>query len=271
MLALDLNVGVPRPFTGSGVPSGPDGVLTTEAGDLLQSEAGQYLGFERGGGGGGSTYSVEFNGTDQYAKVGSVDTWNMLSMWVNLGTGTYRRFIGCGSGISNRLLFFYYSGAIYAGNGTWSYTLNNGQWYHLALAVNLASGKAELYVNGVSQSQTGSTIGTISARNQNFDIAVHDTPYVSSQTATYPGKIDEIALWDTQLSAADVTSIYNSGVPNNLQSASSYDTDRTSNLLHWWRMGDGTEAASGSTVYDEQGTADATLYNSPTFSTDVPT
>ena len=46
MLALDLNVGVPRPFTGSGVPSGPDGVIQSEAGAFLQVEAGQFLAFD---------------------------------------------------------------------------------------------------------------------------------------------------------------------------------------------------------------------------------
>jgi hypothetical protein len=47
-LALDLNVGTPRPFTTSGVPSppGPDGVIQTEAQDFLQVEAGQFLAFD---------------------------------------------------------------------------------------------------------------------------------------------------------------------------------------------------------------------------------
>ena len=46
MITLDLNVGVPRPFTGSGIPSGPDGVIQSEAGAFLQVEAGQYLAFD---------------------------------------------------------------------------------------------------------------------------------------------------------------------------------------------------------------------------------
>ena len=48
-LSLDLNVGTPRPFTASGVPSppsGPDGVVQTEAEDFLQVEAGQFLAFD---------------------------------------------------------------------------------------------------------------------------------------------------------------------------------------------------------------------------------
>jgi len=47
-LALDLNVGTPRPFTTSGVPAppGPDGVIQPEAEDFLQVEAGQFLAFD---------------------------------------------------------------------------------------------------------------------------------------------------------------------------------------------------------------------------------
>ena len=45
MLTLDLNVGVPRVFTSSGVPS-PDGVLLTEASQFMISEAGQFLAFD---------------------------------------------------------------------------------------------------------------------------------------------------------------------------------------------------------------------------------
>ena len=46
MLTLDLNVGVPRPFTGSGAPVGPNGVIQSEAGAFLQVEAGQFLAFD---------------------------------------------------------------------------------------------------------------------------------------------------------------------------------------------------------------------------------
>lgn len=47
MLSLDLNVGVPRPFTGSGVPPVvTDGVILSEAGAFLQVEAGQFLAFD---------------------------------------------------------------------------------------------------------------------------------------------------------------------------------------------------------------------------------
>ena len=44
------------------------------------------------------------------------------------------------------------------------------------------------------------------------------------------GKIDEVAIFDSALSAAQVLAIYNGGVPADLSSLS---PDA------WWRMGDG--------------------------------
>jgi hypothetical protein len=45
MISLDLNVGTPRPFTTSGVPS-PDGVIRTEDGRFMITENGDFLAFE---------------------------------------------------------------------------------------------------------------------------------------------------------------------------------------------------------------------------------
>ena len=45
----------------------------------------------------------------------------------------------------------------------------------------------------------------------------------------FTGKIDEVALFNSALSASDVTAIYNSGVPDDLTSYSP---------TVWYRMGD---------------------------------
>jgi hypothetical protein len=50
------------------------------------------------------------------------------------------------------------------------------------------------------------------------------------------GALDEFSIWNKELSAAEVSSIYNSGNPANLANHSAY-----ANLLSWWRMGDGDE------------------------------
>ena len=52
------------------------------------------------------------------------------------------------------------------------------------------------------------------------------------------GKLAQIAVWNASLTQDDATAIYNSGNPKNLKKSGSYDTDRTSNLVGWWRFGD---------------------------------
>jgi len=75
----------------------------------------------------------------------------------------------------------------------------------------------------------------------------------------FPGKIDEVAWWDSAVSESDLLTIYNSGLPINL---TSYSPN------HWWRMGD-SDGGTGSIVSDEIGSNDLTI-TSATFSTDVP-
>jgi hypothetical protein len=75
----------------------------------------------------------------------------------------------------------------------------------------------------------------------------------------FPGKIDEVAWWDSAVSESDLINIYNSGVPINL---TSYSPN------HWWRMGD-SDGGFGSIVSDEIGSNDLTITGA-TFSTDVP-
>lgn len=52
----------------------------------------------------------------------------------------------------------------------------------------------------------------------------------SSPNTYFSGKIDEPALWSSDLLSADVVSIYHSGV--------SMDLTGLSGLSSWWRMGD---------------------------------
>jgi len=61
----------------------------------------------------------------------------------------------------------------------------------------------------------------------------------------FDGKIDEVAVWNVALNAADVTSLYNSG--NGLKaSANSGYYDNSGDLIGYWKFNEG----SGSTLTD---------------------
>jgi len=137
-----------------------------------------------------------------------------------------------------------------------------GEWIHLAIVVKPTSDRLTLYVNGSAE--------TIAQPAGDFAISSSTGTVGRLNWAAYhytPGNVDEVAIWDTNLSSADITAIYNSGVPNDLTSSASYDTDRTGNLVGYWRFEEGT----GTSVADSSDNSNTgTLVNSPTWDTDVP-
>ena len=130
-------------------------------------------------------------------------------------------------------------------------TLATGTWYHVAVTV--SSGTAQFYINGVSKdSFTGVTITS----------TTHDLIIGATVGYNYfGGNIDEASIFNSALSASDITAIYNSGIPNDISSL---------NPVGWWRMGD-NDGGTGTTITDQgSGSNDGTLTNGPTFSTNVP-
>lgn len=69
----------------------------------------------------------------------------------------------------------------------------------------------------------------------------------------FNGNIDEVSIWDTNLTEEEVGEIYNDGVPANLAEHS-----KINNLVSLWRMGDGDTFP---TLTDNQGGNDGTMVN----------
>jgi len=159
---------------------------------------------------------------------------------------------------SGSILKYYAAGAY---RTTFSGTINPGTWYHLLITNDGSSTK--FYLNGNSTAIATGT-DTISYIAAGLRIGGY-----SGNNYYYNGLIDEFAIWDATLSGADANAICSGSdfVPNDLSEASSYDTDRTSNLIGWWRM----EEGSGTSVEDSSGNSNnGTLTNGATFSTTVP-
>lgn len=104
--------------------------------------------------------------------------------------------------------------------------ITDTNWHNIIMTYDGSSNVSgiNLYLDG--NNDTGVTSGTLSATISNtasFQIGAKNA------ANEFSGNIDEVVIWDSELSASDVTSIYNSGVPNNISSLSP---------LSWWRMGD---------------------------------
>lgn len=161
-------------------------------------------------------------------------------------------------GLINNLPFFYI-GSNYMGGGASPVT--SGTYSYLAMAVR-AGGTAVCRLNNTSLG--GTTAGT--------DVTALDMLIGGRRSSGNTGLdinanclIDDVAIFNTGLSDAELNEAYNSGKPMNL-----FNHSKSANLIHWWQMGDGGDTTQ---VTDRVGTAHMTFqgsFSNANFTTTVP-
>jgi len=240
-----------------------------------------------------NNYSIALDGSNDYAPVvGSLSagTYNFLtstltysaSLWFKLDDHTQNSSQVLlannytGSNIGIQIWYDNRSGKAtkairvnsWAGSSVSTNTANaitDNNWHHVLVTSSGASGTLTVYLDG--SSLTTASLGSVSSTDPNQDLAIGGRVISGSVNSPIDGKLDEVAIWDVALSSSDVTAIYNSGSPNNLNTSGSYDTDRSGDLQGYWRF----EENTGTSIADNSGNGNtATLTNGPTFSTDTP-
>lgn len=233
-------------------------------------------------GGGGTTSftnttALKYDGSNDYAQVTGLGLSGAtsFSIWFNpqASANFYPLFHADPGGVYIDIAVGSFRSYIYdKTNGGYllrNYALNPSlnTWYHLVVTVDAgsttgsgASASLKLYVNGVEVSSSGVTkSGSYTTFNFPSSLSLDLGARTSNNTYTNQ-LIDEVAIFGSELSASDISAIYNSGVPADLTSYSP---------VGWWRMGDGGD--TGTTITDQgSGGNNATLVNGPTFSTNVP-
>ena len=163
-------------------------------------------------------YSLNFNGTDDEINCGNSDAVNItgpisISVWFNADNITGARGIVCKNDAAAQQTYAQYffdllSGEIRwrAGRNTVSYGINTGQWYH---AVGVYDGSdITLYIDGTSVA-TDSALSTSYASSQPLYIGRRlNQDY-------FEGEIGQVAIYDSALSASQVSDLWNSGTPVN--------------------------------------------------------
>ena len=138
----------------------------------------------------------------------------------------------------------------------------SNQWAHLVVAYDNTQStnreKLKVYINNVDIYYNISTAITSALPTGTNTVTIGETSRLSGVFLS--GNADECAVFNTQLSASDVTTIWNNGVPSDISSING--------LTNWWRCGDGDTAP---TLTDNIGSNNGTMTNFTTFSTDVPT
>ena len=194
-----------------------------------------------------NNYSLSFDGGNDFINVPRDDGLNnstlSFSAWVKFNVvNTQQTIIAkrtSSIGVyfqlsldSNGKLVFY--NAAFARDAR---VLSADTWYHLAVVhTGGTGGTTVIYIDGSGVSFNNTDTGDLNSTS---------TLAIGRLNSTYGqymnGFIDEVGVWTTALSADNISTIYNSGVPGDISSLSPY---------YYYRMGD-NDGGTGTTITDQ--------------------
>lgn len=140
---------------------------------------------------------------------------------------------------------------------------NDGSWHHLMIGMDLTRAnyqETNFFLDGVQLTQSGYTASAVIT---SFNGLLTMGNLYSGYSGNFGGYIDEVAIYSGVDLSNDVATIYNNGVPNDL------NNNGLTAPTTYYRCGDGDTSP---TIID-RGTSgyDLTMRNFSAFSTDVPT
>ena len=205
-------------------------------------------------------YSLSFDGTNDYVDCGSDSSLDVgtsdftACAWFKvISNGYSHAIIAKGTSLDTgngwAISFFQGDMNIYldTGDGTTRQgvdTANNSieynKWHHVAATRSNSTNTLKLYLDGVFTFEN--SIAT------NDDLGDSSIPFEIGSSANnryLNGNVSDVAYYNTALTSSQIKTIYNGREPYNHK-----EGVVSSNLVSWWRMGDGLENHSGSTIYD---------------------
>jgi hypothetical protein len=226
-----------------------------------------------------SKRSFDFDGVDNKIEIGtqslgitgaiSVSAWVKIPTSNTGGGGTNTQTFVCedrtsgtnrnwvlnwrGGGLNQISGVIWDSGGTAIAATTTAIVPNDGNWHHVMFTYtgDTSTDGLKLFVDGIRRAQATSANGGTRSTT-----AVVPTIGGLSQTLAnmFEGNIDEVSIFNTDQSA-NVSTIYNSGIPNDLTELSP---------LHWYRMGEdasfnGTNWIVPDNVGSNNGTSNAML------------
>ena len=216
-----------------------------------------------------NSYSLVFDGSDDYVSIGDVSDLDFgsgnfsVSFWGKTSTDAIGTIIGKQDTGSGWYLYYDTDDQIkYYDRKNDKYTIGNpdsfdpdGVWRHVVFVKEGIDGK--IYVDGIDATESSDGIGgDVDSAGDNCEIGRRNLG--GSESRIFTGNLDEIAIFDTALSLSAVQDIYNLGTPK--------DESSTANLVGYWRF----EEGSGSSVADSSSNSNAgTIYNEE-YSSSVP-
>lgn len=219
-----------------------------------------------------NTKSLDFNGSTGYVDLGSnlnndSNSAMSISLWVKSDSLAVSKgvFSTQQSNLVGYLISINTTGTInfqhrrtlssrIVMNSTSSISANT--WAHITVTYlgNQKTSGVTFFINGAASgdSTTKNTLsGTVNG--QNCTIGKRNTSY-------FNGHIDEVTFWNKELSASEVSDLYNSGTPPDVSALSFFNS---TDCALWIRGEDNVNDSSGNAL-------NGTISGGVTYSTDVP-
>ena len=192
-----------------------------------------------------NSYSLEFDGSNDKVTCGDISGFvansGSISCWIkvtdsdspsiqgivtNGETGNTRN----GIYIQTDKLYYNYGYDGGTNNVASDNDVTENVWIHFVVTREYAGGftTIKMYLDGELQTDTDTSEVALSDAESAVIIG-----YLSSDRY-FNGNIDEVAIWNTALSAGDISALYQARGTSDLN-----DDGNSANLKGWWRMGDG--------------------------------
>ena len=240
-------------------------------------------------------YSLSFDGTDDYVEVPYASSMNpaedfTVNVWLKTATsGNWQSAVtsrsatlgASGDRSGGYMLYIQPTGqgsdwAFWGGDNQvnkWAQVNTSvdpefGTWQMMTVTFSNSDTLMKLYIDGV-------LIGNNSSAEiiENTEKVLRIGAGRTNTTAAYffNGKIDDVAIWSSELSSDEIVQLYNSG--ETLYAGDNYgDYTSSGSLTEYWTMDDNVESSNGSgtTLYGEENNNDGAFNGAPSWSTDFP-
>ena len=203
--------------------------------------------------------SLLFDGSNDYITAGDATGWDNViggaganskavsfSGWIKATTfpaGYWIFKLGTAGGASANFSLMVHSSAgikfAVGKSGSPTYTLSNplstGRWYHYVATVAAGTGNTpNIYINGTLDNNT--------VFSTTDSLAINNPLIIGHASTAFNGRMCDFAVWNKELSAAEVSTIYGNGGRVNLrqvdQDSLNGGLDATTNLVAWYPLGD---------------------------------
>ena len=210
-----------------------------------------------------SPYALDFDGVSDVISIpyNSSSGLNLLSnfsvsIWINIGSsgfrnGTIGNYNNAGGfaielrgTLQTPLIRFFIGDSVGIKEATAELSLVQTGWHHIVGTFDGTTLK--IYTDSVK--------GTDATAVSNMVLSTSYLAIGGEPIGNYfDGKLSNASYWNTELTQAQVSEIYNEGVPSKLNNHSAY-----SNLVSWWQLGSNSSFNTNWTVLDEKGTNNGT-------------